>query len=93
MKIAVGVAVVVLIYCLISMNKCQCRQGKSTAIPMVTAIPMKRPEKFAPYEPEDEEEDDTEYYSDYVPAQHEREDYVDAADVYSTPEFRSELLE
>lgn len=96
MKIAVGVAVVTLIYCLISMNKCKCNRGGMTKVPVVTAIPITRPEKFAPYEPQDEiemEDDMEEYYSDYIPAQQEREDYVDAADIYSTPEFRSELLE
>lgn len=93
-KIAVGVAVVTLLYCMISMNRCDCKKkmGYSQAkTPFVTTVPIMRPEKFAEYEPEEEEEE--EYYSDYIPAQEEREEYVDAADVYSTPEFRSELLE
>jgi hypothetical protein len=94
MKIAVGVAVVTLVYCLIRMNTCKCARAGLTKVPVVTTMPIARPEKFAPYEAdEEEEEEEQEYYSDYIPAQQEREDYVDPADVYSAPEFRSELLE
>jgi len=91
-KIAVGVAVVALLYWLISMNTCKCKDPRhNKAVPFVTTVPI-RPEKFADYAQEEEDEDE-EYYSDYIPAEQEREDYVDAADVYSAPEFRSELLE
>ena len=111
-KVAVGVAAVVIVYCMLQMVKCNCKSGHSasaaygklklrpqmpTAIPVVTAVPLPRPEKFAPYEPEEDEAE--EYYADYVPPEDytdypdTRETYVDAGDVYSPPEYQSTLLE
>lgn len=97
-KIAIGIAVVLILYLILSSRRCRCNMPKSM-VPVVTAVPMRQvatsppmvnPELFAPYDPEDEPEEE-EPYADYVPE--EREDYVDAADVYSSPEFKSELLD
>lgn len=116
-KIAVGVAAVIIIFCVLKMSSCNCKKAavppkangipvtlrsasfdpQETSAPMVmTAVPLRRPEKFAPYEPdEDDEEEEQEFYADYIPAEtdsEQREMYVDASDVYSPPEYRSELL-
>lgn len=94
MKIAAGVVAVILVYCLLNYNRRSggggCRHQMPSAIPVVTAVPVRLPEKFAPYEPE-EEEQEYEQYADYVPAQ--REEYIDAADVYSPTQFKTELLD
>lgn len=97
-KIAIGVAVVVVLFLIVSSRSCAC---KRSVMPVVTAVPIRQsvattqqpivqPELFSPYEPEDGEEEE-EPYADYVPD--EREDYVDAGDMYSTPEFKAELLD
>jgi hypothetical protein len=95
-KIAIGVAVVVVLYLIVSRRSCNCKRA---AMPVVTAVPLRQmmttqqpiaqPELFAPYEPEDDMEEEP--YADYVPD--EREDYVDASDTYSSPEFKAELLD
>ena len=88
-KIAVGIVAVLLIFCLIKMKKCKHRQYNMP--PVVTAIPVP-PEKFAPYEPEEDDEED---YADYVPPEEQApvvEDYVDASDVYAAPDSSTHLL-
>lgn len=94
-KIAIGVVAVVVLYLIVSRRGCNC---KRPVMPVVTAVPLRQlptqqpivqPELFAPYEPDEAEEEEP--YADYVPD--EREDYVDASDVYSSPEFKSELLD
>lgn len=94
-KIAIGIAVVVLLYIIVSSRRCKCAR---TVMPVVTAVPLRQmptqqpiaqPELFAPYDPEEDNEEEP--YADYVPD--EREDYVDASDVYSSPEFKAELLD
>ncbi len=94
-KIAIGIAVVVVLYLIVARRRCNC---KRPVMPVVTAVPLRQmptqqpiaqPELFAPYEPDDGEEEEP--YADYVPD--EREDYVDASDVYSSPEFKAELLD
>ena len=95
MKVAVGVAAVILVWCLLNMRKCGHRKSYHS-MPIMTSAPMLVPEKFAPYEPEDDGDDDgEEEYADYMPAEEEKnaEQYVDAADVYSHPDFSSELLD
>lgn len=94
-KIAIGVVVVVVLYLIVSSRSCNC---KRSAMPVVTAVPLRQmttqqpiaqPELFAPYDPEEDNEEEP--YADYVPD--EREDYVDASDIYSSPEFKAELLD
>ena len=99
-KIAVGTLAVILLYCLISSSRCNCNK-KARKLPIVTAVPMMvRPEKFADYEPD---EDPEEEYADYMPDQEEEDmqedytdpnpDWVDAGNMYSSPEYKSELLD
>lgn len=97
-KIAVGVVAVLLIFCVLTMSKSKAK-NIVTSMPLITTMPMQS-DKFAAWEPEDDDEED---YADYVPSDGQEEQmyvdspiaeqYVDAADVYATPNASGQLLD
>lgn len=98
-KIAIGVVAVVVVFCLVQMMSSKNRASYPEPIPIVTQVPIAA-EKFAEYDPDDEGDDALlEEYADYVPAGAEyaavpvTEEYVDAADVYASPDASGQLLD
>jgi hypothetical protein len=97
-KVAVGIVAVVFVWCLFNVFV---KKGGGSAtpvpfIPVVTTIPTgPLPEKFAAYDPEDDGDDNLlENYAEFIPAEvEEKETYVDAGDVFASPDGSRQLLD